>query len=300
MKLLSMSMCFLVLAGVFAGCGGGTSADRAYTSEIEAWRTQRLERLTAEDGWLSVVGLFWLSPGENLVGSDPDCGIRLEGVPPEDSALLFSGDGTVWLLGGTVTLDGETVVDARALRADADGEPDVLSLGPYRFHIIERGDRLGVRVKNPDSPARAGFRGIESFAVDPAYRIETRLEPYDTPREIAIATVIGTEQRMLAPGVLRFRVADQEQTLLPLVSEPDETDLFIVFRDATGGKETYGAGRFLSAELEADGRVVLDFNRAVNPPCAFTPHATCPLPPGENILEAEIRAGEKYSSGDHG
>jgi uncharacterized protein (DUF1684 family) len=279
---------------VMLGCGQRPSDDDL-VREIETWRAERVERLRAEDGWLTLAGLFWLEPGENRVGSADESSIRLDGLPEQDGTFLLTDDRTVWAFGGTLAIGGEPIADARALASDAQGEADEVEVGAYRLHVIDRSGRLGIRARRPDHPARAAFAGIDAFPVDPAFRVEARLEPFDQPREMAIATVVGTEQRMLAPGELQFELEGRSLSLLPLIGEAGQTELFLIFRDQTSGRETYGAGRFLSADLRPDGRVTLDFNRAINPPCAFTPFATCPLPPPENQLDIAIRAGERYS-----
>ena len=226
----------------------------------EAWKAERLARLRAERGWLSVVGLHWLEPGPN----------RVEGVP-----------GTFTLRDGRVELsadraDGYTIrgtpVERRLLASDATPASDVLSLGERRWvQVLERGGRAALRVWDADAEARRAFRGIDTFPFDPAWRVEAR---WEQGKERALFTVGG---RNLSLGA----TADGER-------------LALVFRDATAGVETYGAGRFLSAEAPRGGRVLLDFNRAFNPPCAFTPFATCPLPRPEDVLPVRVTAGERY------
>lgn len=276
--------------------GSVASADPGYLAEIEHFRSEREERLRGENGWLSLVGLFWLEPGSNPLGSAESSAVRLpEGAaPPEAGDLVYDGE-TVRLVPreGAGMRIGDSPAAEQILRDDSEGPPDVIELGRLRFYVIRRGDRHGVRVKDPESPARLGFRGLSWFPVDPTLRVEARLDAFETPRELAVPTVLGTPTVMLAPGAVEFRMDGRDYSLLPLIGEPGQTDLFFVFRDATSGHETYGAGRFLYAELDGD-RVVLDFNRAYNPPCAYTPFATCPLPPPENRLaDLAIRAGEK-------
>jgi len=154
-------------------------------------------------------------------------------------------------------------------------------------------ERFAVRIKDPENPARKAFHGVPRFPVDPALRVVADFEPYATPQVRAIPTVLGTTEAMTAPGLLRFKVGGQERTLEPLLEDPDHPELFLIFRDTTSTQDTYPAGRFLYAEMPKDGKVVLDFNKAENPPCAFTLFATCPLPPKQNQLDIPIRAGEK-------
>ena len=278
--------------------GGGAEA---YSDEIARWRARRLDRLRSEGGWLTLVGLFWLEPGKNAVGSG--AGNRV--VLPQGKASAFvgsldrSGDSVTLHAapGSGVLADGKPVT-ALALRSDEDGEPTVLTLGSLSFYVIRRGERLGVRVKDSQSEARKNFQGIESFAVDPKWRVEARFEPYDPPRSIAVPNVLGMVDSEKSPGALVFELDGKTYRLDPVL-ERGETDFFVIFGDQTNGKETYGAGRFLYAPPPVGGRTVLDFNKAYNPPCVFTPYATCPLPPPENRLAIRVEAGEK-AYGGHG
>ena len=272
----------------------------AYRSQIEAWRSQRLKSLTSKTGWLTLVGLYWLEPGENTFGSDPGDTVIIPGpdVPAVAGTLDMTADGAVTVhvrRGVPVTMAGEAVAEA-SLRSDAKGEPDMLHLGDALFYVIDRGGRLAVRVKDPASKTRRDFKGITSFPIDPAFRVKATFEPYQSPRSVTVPTEAGTQATMLAPGVVRFSLEGRELTLQPWVSTPQDREFFFVFRDATTGKQTYGAGRFLDVEAPAPGShtVILDFNKAYNPPCAFTPYATCPLPPKDNDLPVAVTAGEKF------
>ena len=288
-----------------ASCGGNApEADPAYVSEIETSWAQREARLIADDGWLTLTGLYWLEPGPNTVGSSPEAAVLLpEGAAPNHVGVLeLSEDGRVTLkpsLTGELTVNGEPA-EACELASDATGAPDQLRAGRVLFYLIARGDRIGVRVKDPEAPARHDFEGLDHFPVDPAFRIIATLDRYPKPREVAIPTVIGEPSMMLAPGLLRFEINGEAVSLEPYISTPDDRNLFVVFRDSTSSDTTYGAGRFLDAELaEESNEVILDFNLATNPPCAFTPFATCPLPTPENTLFVAIKAGEMYSGPAH-
>ena len=278
--------------------------DPAYLAEIEAWREQRLARLTAEDGWLTLIGLDWLAPGISRFGSDPanEIPLPVSGIPSLAGTVEVLDDGTVVLRAtaeATVTVNGDPVVES-VLHTDAQGPADVVGVGRLRFHIIDRGGRLAARVKDPQSPARRDFAGIAHFPIDPSFRVVAELDPYPEPREVQIPTVLGTPTTMLAPGVLRFTLLGEDVTLEPYVSAAEDPEYFLIFRDLTSGDSTYGAGRFLAAEaVGEDGVTVLDFNLAYSPPCAFTPHATCPLPPPQNALRVAVEAGEMYSRQAH-
>jgi uncharacterized protein (DUF1684 family) len=276
--------------------------DPAYAAEIEAAWAEREARLTAEDGWLTLTGLFWLEPGVNGLGAADGVAVRLPDGPDEVGELILGGDGAVTLRPAFES--GLTVNDAPAveqiLATDATGNPDVVRSGRALFYLIERGSRVGVRVKDPEAATRTDFAGLDHYPVDPSFRIAAAFEPYPEPREVAIPTVIGEPSTMLAPGLLHFEVDGEKVSLEPYISDPDDRDLFLVFRDATSGDTTYGAGRFLSAEIVGGtSEVVLDFNLATNPPCAFTPFATCPLPTPENTLFVAIEAGEMYGGASH-
>ena len=177
------------------------------------------------------------------------------------------------------------------LRDDTEKDTDVLELGRVRFHVIRRGDRFGVRVKDPEHKRLKSFEGLEYFPIDATYRIDADFTPHDEPKQMNILSVIGTSTEMTSPGLVEFSLHGKRLSLEPLVDDPADTDLWFIFKDQTSGKETYGF-RYLSGTLK-DGKVDLDFNRAYNPPCAFSPYATCPLPPKENRLEARIESGEK-------
>jgi len=290
---------YVALTLVLAGCAGEPAPAPVYIDEIKAWQRERSERLRAEDGWLSLVGLHWLDEGDTAFGSDPASPIRLdaEGIPP--LAGLFSVRGTeVRLIPAAdvqLTINGEPVVDG-VLRDDSAGSPDLIRLGRLLFHVIRRGDRVGVRVKDPEGAARVGFRGLEYYPTDPGYRVEARLERYAEPKRIEISTVLSTTEERESPGRLEFRLRGEALSLEPLLEGDGGSTLFIIFQDATSGRETYGAGRYLYATASGD-RVVLDFNKAYNPPCAFTPYATCPLPPRGNRLKLPVQAGERAYAG---
>jgi hypothetical protein len=287
--LLSLTAALLIGAGV-------TRAGDPFQDDQAAWRKNRDTRLRSETGWLTLVGLHWLQPGDNRFGSDPALAVRLPaGKSPALAGSLFVEGDRVRLVpaaGVAIQLDGKPAGE-RQLADDVDGKPDVLQLGDLRFHLVRRGARIGVRVRDPQSPLRASFKGMDYFPADPAYRIEATFHPHDTPRKIQVPTVLGTTETMDALGRVRFTLAGKEHWLEPVVEDPAHPALFFIFKDGTSGRETYAAGRFLYAEMPKDGRVILDFNKAYNPPCVFTPYATCPLPPKQNWLDARIEAGEK-------
>ncbi len=278
----------------------GALVQDAYTQEIDAWHTKRVERLTSETGWLSLAGLFWLHPGDNAVGSDP----KNELVFPAKAPRFF---GTLTLSGkqvhlkvnpGQTATSGGRAVTGLDLVSDAAETPTLIELGTLSFLVIERGDKIGVRLRDKESPARKTFKGLERFSVDPAWRFDARFEPYPAGKTVAVPTVLGTIEEQACPGAIVFTVKGATHRL-DAVQEPGETELFVIFADQTNGKETYGPGRFVYAPAPKDGKTVLDLNKAYNPPCAFTPFATCPLPPPQNRLPLRVTAGEKKYDGGH-
>jgi uncharacterized protein (DUF1684 family) len=278
--------------------------DPAYAAEVEEWRSARLERLTADDGWLTLTGLYWLEPGENFFGSGEDNVIVLpdESVPGVAGQVVLGTEGAVTVIaaeGAVVNVNGEPITEAR-LNTDAAGAPDVVMAGRIHFYIIDREGRLAARVKDPEAATLTEFAGIEHFPISESFRVEARLEAYEEPKEVAVPTVLGQDTTYVAPGVLHFAIDGDYYSLEPYLSGPEDESYFLIFRDATSAVTTYGAGRFLYASAAGDdGTTVLDFNLAYNPPCAFTPYATCPLPPPQNWLLASIEAGEKYSGEAH-
>jgi uncharacterized protein (DUF1684 family) len=249
-----------------------------YSDEIATWHKQREERLKAPGGWLSVAGLFWLRDGMNTFGRDTANDIVLPDGP--------SRAGTFELRDGKVTLkmDGQS----RELWPDS---ADVANVGRLSLFVLKRGEKFAIRLKDPDSEARRAFHGIDSYPPAEDYRVSARWVA--EPKKIPILNILGQTEDMESPGYAVFQLHGKEYRLRPVLEAPDAKELFFIFRDQTSGKETYGAGRFFYSAMPKDDRVELDFNKAYNPPCAFTPYATCPLPPAENKLPVRIEAGEK-------
>jgi len=279
---------------------GTAAAPAAYRQEIEAWRQSRLAGLKREDGWLTLVGLFWLEEGENRFGSDAGNRVVFPAgkAPAVAGSLERHGNAvTVKASPGTGLTTGGKPVAELLLRSDADGKPTVLELGSLRFHVIQRGDWVGVRVKDLKSPQLAAFHGIDEFPVRPDWRVEARFESYAPPKKIPIPNILGQVQDSPSPGAVIFERGGATYRLDAL-SNGEDGSLFLIFADQTNGHDTYGAGRFLEAGAPKEGRVVVDFNKAYNPPCAFTSYATCPLPPRQNKLALRVEAGEKkYGQG---
>ena len=249
-----------------------------FDADIAQWRQQREAGLRRDGGWLTVTGLFWLHDGVNRFGTSTGNDIILPGGPPQAGSFELHGS----------TVMAHTGEGVRVVRADTE---DMVRVGRLRLYVIQRGDRYAIRMKDPESQLLREFHGLEYFPAREQYRVTARFVA--EPRKIPIANIVGQTELDDSPGYAVFRLQGREYRLYPVLEEPGAKELFFIFRDQTTGKETYGAGRFLYADLPKNGTVVLDFNKAYNPPCAFTPYATCPLPPKENRIAVRIEAGEK-------
>jgi uncharacterized protein (DUF1684 family) len=269
----------------------------SYEQELEQWKAKRLASLKSEDGWLSLIGLFWLKEGENRFGSDPTGEIVLpDGKAPAQAGTLRLAAGKVTLEANPaakVTSKGQPV-NTLELQSDEKGSPTMLEMGSLSFHVVKRGDRLGLRVRDRENPARAAFKGTDYYPADRKWVVNARFEPYQPPKKVPIVNVLDMTTEEISPGALAFEV-DGRPYKLEALKEQGSEQFFIIFADQTNKAETYAAGRYLYADPPgADGVVRLDFNRAYSPPCAFTKYATCPLPPSQNRLALRVEAGERY------
>ena len=261
-------------------------ADAGHRAQVEQWKARRAERLKAEDGWLSLIGLFWLDEGKNVV-SIPSSSV------PRPLDIVRKGDSVTLQAFAPMAIGGDAVTGPIQLLSDAsENGPTVVQIGSVRFQVIRRGDRYGLRVKDAQARTLTEFKGLEYYPIDPKWRVQARFFPYNPPKNIPITDVTGMTSDNPSPGVLVFTVDGREYRLDPIDEGGEE--LFVIFKDTTSRDETYPAGRYLYIPKPgADGQAVLDFNKAYNPPCAFTPFATCPLPPPQNRLDLRIDAGEK-------
>jgi uncharacterized protein (DUF1684 family) len=266
-------------------------AQDSYTKKIETWRAEREAELKAEGGWLAVVGLFWLKEGANAFGSDPASDILLPEGAPSHAGVIEFREGKAVLrakVSGTVKHKGKPV-ERLEMKSDEAGEPDAVEIGSLTMFVIKRGGRYAVRVKDVNSRARREFSGMRWYAVNESFRLDAQFYPYDEAKEIEIPNIVGNVEKMRSPGYVMFKLGGREHRLEPVLSGKQ---LLFIFADPTNGKATYPAGRFLYTDMAEGGRLTLDFNQAVNPPCAFTKFATCPLPPRQNRLKVAIEAGE--------
>ena len=265
----------------------------SYRAEIEKYRRDRVAELTAPNGWLAVQGLFWLHEGANAAGSDPSSAIRVPARAPKrlgvftlkDRAVTFTADPAA-----SVTAAGKPVssftFDPRG------GEQSAVTSAGVTLFVIRRADRVGLRMLDPDSVERKTFPGLKYFPLNPAYHVQAKFVPYDKPKQVPVPNVLGQLVPMESPGYVAFTLKGRAYRLEPVYETSKREDLFFIFKDLTSLKETYEAGRFLHTPLPSGGTVDLDFNRAYNPPCAFTAFATCPLPIKDNQLRVRIHAGE--------
>ena len=296
----------LLLICVAAGCGGekpsSSSAAPAAATTVTGWRAddeqyrRDLEqKLTSDTGWLTIAGLTFLTETETTFGSDRGNDVVLPATAPSHvGTFVLAKDGrvSVRLEPGVkvILLDGRSFSGGE-IRGDGEGPPDRLVFGDVQVWVHQSGDRLAIRVRDRNSPLRKSFTGMKWFPIDPAYRVEATFTAYTSPKAFQVPNLLGDIDRMTAPGQVTFTLEGKEHRMTAF---EDEGELWFVFRDVTSGETTYPAARFLYTPLPKDGQVVLDFNRAENPPCAFNPYATCPLPPPENRLTVAVAAGEQY------
>lgn len=273
---------------------GGLSAD-AVIAEVRAHREARLARLTAPAGWLSLVAKTWLDDGGSYrIGAAPDSEVWLDvpGAPPRLGTVTRTGDQVRFEAAQGVEARARGArIDSLVLRSDAEPQPDDIEAGTLRLGILKRGRDLALRIRDLESATRRAFAGVPAYEIDPRWRVVARFEPSDPPATVELEDSDGRPQTYLSPGSALFEVGAVSGRLQLL--QEGGGRLFVLFADATNRDETYGAGRFLYAPLPADGRVILDFNKAFNPPCAFTAFASCPLPPAANRLPFRVPAGEK-------
>ena len=281
------------------------SQETSWQKDLAAWRAQYVADLLKPDGWLSLIGLEWLQPGDNSIGSAPDNKIHLAAGSPAHLAILH-------LEGETVTLNpppGEFPRDflvagapakPQPLRAEANNDKvsPHLTIGTLNMYVIRREARFALRIKDSHSPGIVGFRGLKLYPPDAAYRVTAKWIPYSPPKTITLATLVGTNYDQPVPGAAEFALAGKTFRLEPVLEDPAVAKLFFILRDTTSSTTTYGACRFLytgfpTNGLDKPGELVLDFNRLENPPCAYTPFSTCPLPPPGNRLPIALPVGEQ-------
>jgi len=293
MKTLKITTLTTFLLTALAFSGFRRPADD-YEKEIRAFHQKRIEGLKKENGWLNLAGLFWLEAGENTFGSDPSNELVFPKGKSDDflGKLILKNDAVVFESQAEQKVSDEKGLPVSQLKVFPSEKPEVLKHKSLQWTIIKRGDKYGVRLRDLESEELKNFKDIDTYPVDRKWKVKAAFVP-SNGRQIPILDVLGQTSLQDSPGRLVFTIKGKSYNL-DAVGTTDE--LFIIFGDKTNKKETYGAGRFLYSAVESDGSVYLDFNKAINPPCAFTPFATCPLPPKQNLLEVSINAGEKNYS----
>jgi uncharacterized protein (DUF1684 family) len=270
----------------------GAPQAASYRAAIAKYRQERVAELTAPNGWLAVQGLFWLHEGANTAGSDAASEIKL---PPRAPKRL----GVFTLAGGKISFAPDPAAHVEVAGQHiagpvdlASGERNAVVSARLSLFLIRRGDRVGLRMLDPESHARRTFPGLRYFPLDERYRFKAKYTAYPAMKTVTVANVLGQLVPMESPGYVEFTLNGRTLRLEPVYETSRREDLFFIFKDLTSRTDTYQAGRYLHTPLPQDGVVDLDFNRAYNPPCAFTAFATCPLPIKENQLDLTIRAGE--------
>jgi uncharacterized protein (DUF1684 family) len=310
--LLPLSVCVIVIAA-FAGCGkseppastapvSSAKADTPsdpYLAEVTKFRQDREAALKADTGWLTVAGLWFLTQPVTTFGSDPLSDIVFPPSAPPHSGTFEMRNGKVTVIAGegvTFQLKGKPVTRME-LKSDVPGPADRLSLGnDLQFWVHNSGQRLSIRLRDQNSALRKSFAGVSWFPIDPAYRVEATYTRFDKPKMVDVASLVGDSDKTPIPGLVTFTLKGETYSLEPFAEEGD-SQFWFVFRDLTSQKETYPAARFLYVPAPVDGKMILDFNKAENPPCAYNPYTTCPLPTDQNRLRTRIEAGEMRYAG---
>ncbi len=288
-------LAILCAAGSFAADKSAPPApDAAYLQSYEKWKLEQIDDL--KKNWLTLAGLFWLKPGSNSCGTDPSSAVALPAGSADAHVGSFELQGETvsvkFLPGVAAKIDGRPVTSAQ-LQPDISGKPTIIELGSLRMLVIKRGQRIGIRVRDLNSPAVRNYAGPIFFPLNMNYRVTAKWVPSDGKKTVDVPNVLGDTTPVPIAGEVLFTIDGQQLRLTALGGDASQGVSF-VFSDLTSKTDTYPGGRFLETDPVVNGTVVLDFNRAYNPPCAVTPYATCPLAPKENRLSAAIPAGEKY------
>ena len=263
----------------------GASLQDAYATSVEAWRAEREARLTADDGWLTVAGLFFLREGENSFGASPLRDIVLPEGPEKAGVFELRGRQVTLRAaeGRTLTVNGESVSSARLYPRDERAD---LTIGDLTMYVHVSGERLAIRLRDKNSAIRQNFTGLRWYPVNESYRVRARFVPHSAPVTVQVPNILGDIETFTSSGSVTLSLEGRELSLLPV---DDDGELWFIFRDLTSGTETYPAARFLYAEAPKDGWTILDFNTAYNPPCAFNPHTTLPAPPAREPTPSTAR-----------
>lgn len=270
-----------------------------YQKAIESWRGERDKTIRRENGWLALAGLCWLKLGKNTIGSDPDCDIQLPSRAPASVGYFDYNGRSVSLRvdPGKKVKVNDIPVEFTILQADISDNPSFIVLQEIQLVVIQRGNRMGIRMWDNQSEKRVNFPARTWYPPDEAFRIPAVFTAYDRPKMAYFPDLTGEKAEFPVEGYVSFQFDGKTHKLD--VNKEDDGTLFLRFWDLTSEDETYPTGRYLVADVEPDGKVILDFNKAYNPPCAFTHFATCVFAPEQNHLDFRVTAGEQYSKHDH-
>jgi uncharacterized protein (DUF1684 family) len=296
MKSRKLLLFVLIAAAAFAagavGYGFHIGNVRAYISDVEKWRAKHEADYRRE--YVPLSGLFFLNPGSNRAGSAATNDIVLPSSTPPSVGTFVLADQSVRFEpnpGAGASIKGQAVTAPVELKSDAKGRPDELVIGDIALWVHVSGDRLAIRMRDEHGEVARSFAGFHWFPIEAKYRVTGRFIKDPSPQDVKIPSLTGDYDEYRTEGRVEFTLEGQSIRMRPMTTRPGR--LFFIFKDATSGHETYAAARFLYADLKADGTTVLDFNEAYNPPCAFNPYTTCPLPPRENHMEVAVLAGER-------
>ncbi len=278
----------LLFVVIGTACSQKGQLTEEYIAELTVWKTERMAELEADDGYLSLVGLFWLEEGESTYGSD------------NSNTIVFPSEANPQM--GTIILSGDSVIHRSPDGAEElMNPPDTESYPNYThktltWYVIKRGGAYGIRIRNTNSETLSSFEGVSYYPPNPELNVVATFVPFDPPKKIPIENIVGFTISTESPGHLLFEIDGRQHSLDVL---KDGETYFIIFGDPSNGKDTYGGGRYMHTDFpDENNEVVLDFNKSYNPPCAFTEFATCPLPPAQNVLKVKIFAGE-LNYGEH-
>ncbi len=289
-----MSIKYVVI--VFMAIGmSGAGPDPAHEKSVQEYRTKMEATLKSDAGWLTVAGLHWLKPGETSFGSDPKSGFVLPSGKAAAKGGVFKFDGKKVVLkvepAAKILVNGKAFTEGALIDDGVEKTPDLVTTGDLSMIVIERGGKFGIRLRDKSSKYRKAFTHRSWYPVKADYNVKGKFLPYAVAKKLRVPTVIeGVIEEHESPGEIEFQLAGA--THRAQVLKAGEGQLWLIFRDRSSGKATYPAGRFLYGDLAKDGTVSFDFNKAYNPPCAYTPFATCPLPPRQNSLKVAVEAGE--------
>ncbi len=300
------ALCLSTAISILAGLPFSLAAQESFSQQEElAWRTQHATDLQKQDGWLSLIALEWLEPGETSIGSAQENKIHLPNSAPAHVAVLNLENNTVMLQPPKAGFPSGLQIDGspakrQTLRADQDKDKfnSHVTVGAINFYVIKRADKFALRIKDAKSPFLLEFHGLKWFELNPEYRVIAKWTPYVPAKSVSLLTLVGTEYSEPVPGFAEFTLQGKTYRLEPVLEDPNNPKLFFILRDTTSTETTYPACRFLyttfpSHGVDQPGELLLDFNHLENPPCAYTPYATCPLPPAGNRLPIALPVGEQ-------